>query len=114
MPVIGTLSEFPLPEVIHLIGQRKGNLRLVDIPGLEPIELELFRGNLCFLQVGSRLLSDSQEIAKQLSAVIQATNGIFEFSENLGETPQGSLQLPIINLVMDVVRMVDEYKVLQR
>jgi hypothetical protein len=108
MPIIGTMSEFPLPEIMQLIGQRTGLLRLLDIPEASTIEIELFKGNLCSLRFSDHFVDETNEVMKRLSQIIQAECGMFEFTESIGKEPTGSLRLPMNKLAMDLAFMVDE------
>jgi Domain of unknown function (DUF4388) len=108
MPLIGTMAEFPLPEILQLIGQRTGVLRLLDVSEAPSLEIELYKGNLCSLRLSDLFLQESNEVMKRLSHIIQAGSGMFEFIETAGREPEGTLRLPMNKLAMDLAFMVDE------
>jgi hypothetical protein len=108
MPLTGHLAEFPLPEVLLLIGSRTGRLRLFDAPEFLPIEIDLSEGFAHGLHIGSTIFFEQPQIVAELSFAIETGNGRFEF------TPQPIVSVPrdqpiaINELVMQLVLKVDE------
>ena len=106
MPLIGQLSEFPLPEVLLLIGSRMGRLRLYDAHEFHPMELDLAQGRAHGLRIGTNLLTTSSQLIAELSFVVETGEGSFEF------TPRPIVaithSLPVSELVMQLVLHVDE------
>jgi len=108
MPLSGDLADFPLPEVLLLIGSRTGRLRLCDAAEFVPIDIDLAEGYAHGLYVEDTLLTDLPQIVAELSYAIETGSGRFEF------TPQEIVPvirdhpLAINELVMQLVLRVDE------
>jgi hypothetical protein len=108
MPLSGDLADFPLPEVLLLIGSRTGRLRLFDAPEFLPIEIDLSEGFAHGLHIGSTMLFDPAQIVAELSYAIEAGNGRFEFtSQPIVSVPRDQ-PVAINELVMQLVLRVDE------
>jgi hypothetical protein len=108
MPLTGTLAEFPLPEVLLLIGGRTGRLRLCEADEFVPMEIDLSEGHAHGLHVGEKLLTDPAQIVAELSFAIETGNGIFEFTPRPVISVQRDQPLAINELVMQLVLRVDE------
>jgi hypothetical protein len=108
MPIIGNLSEFPLPEVLLLVGNRTGRLRLYDVPEFIPVEMDLSEGQAHGLHIGNNLLTERSQIVPELSVLIETGDGLFEFSVQSIVPVQHDRPLPISELVMLLVLHVDE------
>jgi hypothetical protein len=108
MPLVGSLSEFPLPEVLLLIGSRTGRLRLYDAPEIIPIEMDLSEGHAHGLHVGDSFLTERAQIVAELSFMVETGEGMFEFSAQPVISVRQNEQLPINELVMLLVLHVDE------
>ena len=106
MPLVGHLTEFPLPEVLLLIGTRTGRLRLFDALEYHPMELDLSEARAHGLHIGDNFLTSPAQVIAELSFVVETGEGAFEF------TPQPivtvSHSLPISELVMHLAMHVDE------
>jgi hypothetical protein len=114
MPISGDLNQFPLPEVLLLIGTRTGRLRLYDVPEFGIMELDLSEGNAHALHLGGIYLTEDREIISQLSVIIGTGAGMFEFSlKPMGFVRDGK-PLPLTKLVMLLVLYVDELMARQR
>ena len=108
MPILGNLSEFPLPEVLLLIGSRTGRLRLLDVPEFGMIEIDFFNGEVHSLYIGNKTLTEIADLVEKLSAVVQVNDGMFEFKmHSVIPVPRPS-PLTITQLVMSLVCYVDE------
>ena len=114
MPLVGNLSEFPLPEVLLLIGSRTGRLRLHDIPEVAPVEIDLSEGHAHGVHVASHFLTEPAQIVAELSFLVETGEGLFEFSAQPIVTVQRDEPLPINELVMLLVLHVDEKLAKQR
>jgi len=108
MPILGNLSEFPLPEVLLLIGARTGRLRLLDVPEFGVLEIDFFNGEVHTLYLGKRSLTDVEEVVEKLSAVVQAQGGMFEFKMHAVVPVARPQPLTAMQLVMSLVCHVDE------
>jgi len=108
MPIVGTLSEFPLPEVLLLIGSRTGCLRLYEGMDFAEIEMDLSDGHAHALRIDQSVLIATDQIVAELSFVIEAGDGLFEFSSKPVISVQRDVSLPINQLVMSLVMHVDE------
>jgi hypothetical protein len=108
MPLVGSLSEFPLPEVLLLIGSRTGRLRLYDAPEIIPIEMDLSEGHAHGLHIGDSFLTERAQIVAELSFMVETGEGMFEFSAQPVMSVRQNEQLPINELVMLLVLHVDE------
>jgi hypothetical protein len=108
MPLVGSLSEFPLPEVLLLIGSRTGRLRLYDAPEIIPIEMDLSEGHAHGLHIGDSFLTEPTQIVAELSFMVETGEGMFEFSAQPVMSMRQNEQLPINELVMLLVLHVDE------
>jgi hypothetical protein len=108
MPISGDLSDFPLPEVLLLIGNRTGRLRLYDVPEFGVMELDLAEGNAHVLHLGGVELTEEREIMTQLSVIIGTGEGMFDFRPRPEVSFRCARPLPISKLVMLMVLYVDE------
>jgi hypothetical protein len=108
MPILGNLSEFPLPEVLLLIGARTGRLRLLDVPEFGILEIDFFNGEVHSLHMGNRSLTEAVDMIEKLSAVIQAKGGMFEFRMHSVIPVSRPRPLTATQLVMSLVCHVDE------
>ena len=76
MPILGNLSEFPLPEVLLLIGARTGRLRLLDVPEFGILGVDVFNGEVHSIPIWQQnYLTEVADLIEKLSAVVQATGG---------------------------------------
>jgi hypothetical protein len=108
MPLSGDLAEFPLPEVLLLIGSRTGRLRLCDAPEFVPIEIDLAGGYAHGLHVEGKLLTELPQIVAELSYAIETGSGHFAFTmQPIIPVPRDQ-PLAINELVMQLVLRVDE------
>jgi hypothetical protein len=108
MPLSGDLAEFPLPEVLLLIGSRTGRLRLFDAEEFVPMEIDLSAGFAHGLHIGSTLLLELRQIVAELSFAIETGSGRFEFTSQPIVTVTRDQPLAINELVMQLVLRVDE------
>jgi hypothetical protein len=108
MPISGDLNQFPLPEVLLLIGTRTGRLRLYDVPEFGIMELDLAEGNAEVLHIGGIDLIEHREIVTQLSVIIGTGEGKFEFCPRPVVSFRCAHPLTINKLVMLMVLYVDE------
>jgi hypothetical protein len=113
MPIIGNLTEFPLPEVLLLVGTRTGCLRLYDVPETDVMELDMAEGHAHALHLGGSSLTEDREIVTQLSVIVGAGEGMFEFCVQPDISIRREQPLPINNLVILMVLYVDEVLVRQ-
>ncbi len=79
MPLIGDLSEFPLPEVLLLIGSRTGQLRLYDAAEIRPLQIDLSEGLAHGLYIEGDCVTDRAQIVAELSFIVASGEGMFEF-----------------------------------
>jgi len=108
MPLVGNLSEFPLPEVLLLIGSRTGRLRVYDLPACLPMEIDLSEGQAHGLHIGETFLTDTPQIVAELSFMVETGEGMFEFTARPIVSVQRDEPLAISELVMLLVLHVDE------
>jgi hypothetical protein len=108
MPLVGDLCEFPLPEVLLLIGSRTGRLRLFDAPGIVPMTIDLSAAHAHGLHIEDNFLTDTRQIVAELSFLIETGEGMFEFTSQPVIAVKNDQPLPISELVMLLVLHVDE------
>ena len=108
MPILGNLSEFPLPEVLLLIGTRTGRLRLLDVPEFGMMEVDFCNSEVQAMHLGGRLLTAAEDMVAKLSAVVQSQAGMFEFRLLPVASVPRAKPLMINQLVMSLVYHVDE------
>jgi hypothetical protein len=114
MPILGNLSEFPLPEVLLLIGMRTGRLRLLDVPEFGIMDVDLSNGEVQAMYLGKDTYTESDDMIQKLSAVVQAQGGMFEFRLRPVASVSRSHPLLVNQLVMSLVCYVDELVAQQR
>jgi hypothetical protein len=114
MPLVGNLTEFPLPEVLLLIGSRTGRLRLYDAPDIIPIEMDLSEGHAHGLHIGDSFFTERSQIVAELSFMVETGEGMFAFSAQPVVSVPRDEPLPINELVMLLVLHVDEKLAKQR
>jgi hypothetical protein len=108
MPILGNLSEFPLPEILLLIGGRTGRLRLLDVPEFGLMDVDFSNGEVQALYLAGETHITSDAMIDKLSAVVQAQGGMFEFRVHPVASIQRELPLRINELVLALVSHVDE------
>lgn len=108
MPIVGNLSEFPLPEVLILIGLRTGRLRLLDVPEFGILDLDLSNGEVQAMHIGAHRFTETQNMLDKLGTIVQAQRGMFEFSLTQVSLAIRPRSLTIHDLVMKLVCHVDE------
>jgi len=114
MPILGNLSEFPLPEVLLLIGARTGRLRLLDVPEFGMMDVDFSEGEVQAMYIGDRTFTESKDMIAKLSAVVQLQTGMFEFRVQLVASVPREQPLRVNELVMTLVCYVDEQMALQQ
>jgi len=114
MPILGNLSEFPLPEVLLLIGVRTGRLRLLDVPEFGIMDVDLSNGEVQAMHLGHDTYTESEDMIQKLSAVVQAQGGMFEFRLRPVSSVARAHPLMVNQLVMSLVCYVDELVAQQR
>jgi hypothetical protein len=108
MGLVGKLADFPLPEILLLIGTRTGRLQLFEVPDFDTMELELSEGCAHSLCLGDVCLDEDKEIVTQLSLVVSKGAGNFQFYPEPDIHIRREHPLPINNLVILMVMYVDE------
>ena len=108
MPLTGTLAEFPLPEVLLLIGCRTGRLRLYGAADFVPMEIDLSEGQAHGLHIGKALVTVTPQIVAELSLLVESGDGMFEFAAQPIVSVPREDPLPISELVMLLVLHVNE------
>src|SRR5271169_6325962 len=108
MPIVGNLSEFPLPEVLLLIGSRTGCLRLYDGHEFADVEMDLSEGQAHALRIEEARVTEPKQMVAELSFIIETGSGMFEFSSQPVVSVKRDNPLPISSLVMSLVVHVDE------
>jgi hypothetical protein len=108
MPIVGNLSEFPLPEVLLLIGIRTGRLRLLDVPEFGVLDIDISSGEVQTMHIGGETFSDTRKMLDKLSAIVQAQSGMFEFRLAPVSLAPRTNALSIHDLAIQLVCHVDE------
>jgi len=108
MPIVGNLSEFPLPEVLLLIGNRTGRLRLLDVPEFGVLDIDISAGEVQNMHVGANSFNDTVKMLDKLSAIVQAQTGMFEFRLAPVSFVARKQALSIHDLALKLVCHVDE------
>src|SRR5476649_964439 len=103
MQLKGTLTGFPLPEVLLFLGDRTGCLRVSDVPKFSDMELDLAEGHAHGLHLASCILTAKQEIVTLLSVIVEAGEGSFEFNDGPIVPVENKSPLLINDLVMSMV-----------
>jgi hypothetical protein len=114
MPIVGNLSEFPLPEVLLLIGGRTGCLLIYDIADLANMEMDLSEGHAHALRINEHFLTHPAQIVAELSLVVESGEGMFRFVARPIESVERDEDFPISQMVMSLVLHVDEKLAKQR
>jgi hypothetical protein len=108
MPLVGSLNEFPLPEVLLLIGGRTGRLRLFEAQEFVPMDLGLSESQAHGLRIDDTFLTTPAQIIAELSFVVETGDGKFEFISQPIDAVTREQALPVSELVMQLVLHVDE------
>jgi hypothetical protein len=114
MPLVGNLAEFPLPEVLLLIGGRTGRLRIYDVPDLAEVAIDLSEGQAHGLHIDEELVTDKSQIVAELSFMVETGDGMFEFTAEPIESVRRTEPLAVSELVMLLVLHVDQKLAKQR
>ncbi len=114
MPILGNLSEFPLPEILLLIGVRTGRLRLLDVPEFGLMDVDVSNGEVQAMHLGGEVFTERDEMIRKLSSVVQVQGGMFEFRMHPVASINREHPLRIDELVMTLVCHVDEQVALQK
>jgi hypothetical protein len=108
MPIVGNLSEFPLPEVLLLIGSRTGCLRLYDSLDFADVEMDLSEGQAHALRIENARITEPSQMLAELSFIIETGDGMFQFTSQPVVSVKRDNALPVSALVMSLVLHVDE------
>ena len=108
MPIVGNLSEFPLPEVLLLIGARTGRLRLLDVPEFGIMDIDFSEGKIQAMHMADNTFTESEDMVAKLSAVVEMQAGMFEFRLQPVVSVSRAQPLMVNQLVMTLVCYVDE------
>lgn len=108
MPIVGNLSEFPLPEVLLLIGARTGRLRLLDVPEFGIMDIDFSNGAVEAMHMAATTYVESKDMIAKLSSVVEMQTGMFEFRLQPVASVSRSQPLSVNELVMTLVCYVDE------
>jgi hypothetical protein len=108
MPIVGNLSEFPLPEVLLLIGIRTGRLRLLDVPEFGVLDIDISEGEVQNMHIGGDAFNEAGKMLDKLSAIMQAQGGMFEFRLTPVSLVPCEKSLSIHDLAIKLVCHVDE------
>jgi hypothetical protein len=114
MPILGNLSEFPLPEVLLLIGARTGRLRLLDVPEFGIMDIDFSNGEVQAMHMGGKTFTVGEDMIAKLSSVVQSQAGMFEFRLHPVTSIAREKALLVNHLVMSLVYHVDEQLLLER
>jgi hypothetical protein len=108
MPIVGNLSEFPLPEVLLLIGNRTGRLRLLDVPEFGVLDVDISGGEVQTMHMGGAAVHETTAMLDKLSAIVHTQAGMFEF--RLGPVSLAARGQPLSthDLALKLVCHVDE------
>ena len=79
MAIFGTLDQLPLPEVLSLLKNRVGILRLKDYENQSNYELILENGVIREAYYGTSRITSMQDCIKHLQIIAKAKNGRFQF-----------------------------------
>ena len=108
MPILGNLSEYPLPEVLIMIGCRTGTLRLYDVPEFGLLDIDFADGELQAMKLGKQTITDTDVVVAKLSEIVQSREGMFEYRMHPVSLVERSEPVLINRLVIAVVYYVDE------
>jgi hypothetical protein len=108
MAISGNLSDFPLPEILLLIGRRTGRLRLFNAEEYLPMELDLSEGCAHGLHLNGNVIVEPPQIVAELAYAIETGEGTFEFTPQPVETVARLHPLALTDLALQVVMYVDE------
>ncbi len=108
MPIVGNLSEFPLPEVLLLIGIRTGRLRLLDVPEFGVLDIDISEGEVQNMHMGASTFNEAGKMLDKLSAIVQSQSGMFEFRLTPVSLVPRAQALSIHDLAIKLVCHVDE------
>jgi hypothetical protein len=108
MPIVGNLSEFPLPEVLLLIGIRTGRLRLLDVPEYGVLDLDISSGEVQTMHIGGETFTETAKMLDKLSTIVHSQTGMFEFRLAPVSLAPRAQALSIHDLAIQLVCHVDE------
>jgi hypothetical protein len=108
MPLVGDLCDFPLPEVLMLIGMRSGRLLIWHVPLFGNLEVDFHEGEVQAMYAGREVIIDVDHMVANLSAVVQMPTCQFEFTTQTVKAVHRDNPVTINNLVMSLVCYVDE------
>jgi hypothetical protein len=108
MGVAGKMSELPLPELLTMLGGRRGKLRIQQIPNIALLEVHIDTSVITACVLDGRFLRKESQALDRLVAATASPSGLFHFLAAPASELAHRLHLPIQKAAIEVAQRVDE------
>lgn len=108
MAIFGSLDELPIPEILSMLGQRSGHLKVWDLPDDKRCDLYIDKGRLKALRVNGRKVQEVFEVREEMVSLLSTKRGSFEFDRCAPEALQQGLNASIQQLLLSAATAIDE------
>lgn len=108
MAIFGSLEELPVPEILSMLGQRSGHLKVWDLPDDKRCDLYIDKGKLKALRVNGRRIQEVFEVREEMVSLLSTKRGSFEFDRCAPEALQQGLDASIQKLLLSAATAIDE------
>jgi len=106
--IFGSLEELPIPEVLSMLGQRSGHLKVWDLPDDKRCDLYIDKGRLKALRINGRRVREVFEVREEMVSLISTQNGAFEFDRCSPEVMQQGVDISIQQMLLSAATAIDE------
>ncbi|MEM6820742.1 MAG: hypothetical protein AAF558_02205 [Verrucomicrobiota bacterium] len=108
MGLFGEFKDFFFEDVVTVISAKQGRLSIFSVPGFDSLFLDVDFGYVRDFQVNKTANLDEGYLLSALKNVVLSREGSFEFSSLDSEVIDKRLSIPLVTLVLETVRGVDE------
>jgi hypothetical protein len=108
MAIFGSLDELPIPEILSMLGQRSGHLKVWDLPDDKRCDLYIDKGKLKALRINGRKVQEVFEVREEMVSLLSTTRGSFEFDRCAPKALQQGLNVSIQQLLLSAATAIDE------
>lgn len=108
MAIFGSLDELPIPEILSMLGQRSGHLKVWDLPDDKRCDLYLDKGKLKALRINGRKVQEVFEVREEMVSLLSTKHGSFEFDRCAPAALQQGLNVSVQQLLLSAATAIDE------
>lgn len=108
MWILGDLIEFPLPEVLTLLGRRSGKLKLFKLPDGRRFEFHVHDARLHAVMSAGEPVGEIAEVYRTMMRLVDVERGNFEFERSLPEELENYFEISVAKLLLKTATNIDE------